>query len=428
MVIAVCSICGTPSSGYDSLPERLFEFVPMWGLRIFFRYAMRRVNCPRCQRVVVEKVPWCDGKNHFTNHYAAFLASWAKELSWKSVAAHFHTSWQTVCSAVESVVNYGLTHRNLDSVTALGVDEIAWHKGHKYLTLVYQINPGARRLLWVGEKRTQETMNSFFADMTKLKADFSAQIRVICSDMWKPYLKMIAKHLPQAINVLDRFHIMQKFGRALDKVRADEAKRLRQAKQPPLLSKSRWCFLKRRENLTEKQGFKLNELLKMNLRTVKAYLLREQFQKLWEYRSPGWAGKFLEQWRHAAIFSRLEPMKDLAKDADRSSSFDLELFQGKKAVQQWDRRRVEQENKSDYQKIIRISDAQNCKSVLISPAWRTPGTGFRPQILVKRLTKKFLRPEKETAATRRTLLRVSPNRKSRRRNRNSSDRNFERPQ
>ena len=246
------------------------------------------------------------------------------------MAAHFHTSWQTLCSAVESVVNYGLTHRNLDSVTALGVDEIAWHKGHKYLTLVYQINPGARRLLWVGEKRTQETMNSFFADMTTLKADFSAQIRVICSDMWKPYLKMIAKHLPQAINVLDRFHIMQKFGRALDKVRADEAKRLRQAKQPPLLSKSRWCFLKRRENLTEKQGFKLNQLLKMNLRTVKAYLLREQFQKLWEYRSPGWAGKFLEQWCHAAIFSRLEPMKDLARMLTAHRPLILNYFRAKK--------------------------------------------------------------------------------------------------
>ena len=326
----VCSICGTPSSGYDSLPERLFEFVPMWGLRVFFRYAMRRVSCPHCKRVVVEKVPWCDGKNHFTNHYAAFLASWAKELSWKSVAAHFHTSWQTVCSAVESVVNYGLTHRNLDSVTALGVDEIAWHKGHKYLTLVYQINPGARRLLWVGEKRTQETMSSFFADMTKLKTDFSAQIRVICSDMWKPYLKIIAKHLPQAINVLDRFHIMQKFGKALDKVRSEEAKRLRQAKQPPLLSKTRWCFLKRRENLTEKQGFKLNELLKMNLRTVKAYLLREQFQKLWEYRSPGWAGKFLDQWCHAATFSRIEPMKDLAKMLTAHRLLILNYFRAKK--------------------------------------------------------------------------------------------------
>ena len=161
------------------------------------------------------------------------------------------------------------------------------------MTLVYQIDPGARRLLWIGENRTQGTMSSFFADMALWKADFSAQIKVICSDMWKPYLKMIAKHLPQAINVLDRFHIMQKFGKALDKVRADEAKRLRQAKQPPLLSKTRWCFLKRRENLTEKQGFKLNKLLKMNLRTVKAYLLREQFQKLWDYRSPGWGESFL---------------------------------------------------------------------------------------------------------------------------------------
>ena len=326
----VCSICGTSSPGYDSLPERLFEFVPMWGLRVFFRYAMRRVSCPRCQRVVVEKVPWSDGKNHFTNHYAAFLASWAKELSWKSVAEHFHTSWQTVCAAVECVVDYGLTHRKIDSVTALGVDEIAWHKGHNYLTLVYQIDPGARRLLWIGENRTQGTMSSFFADMAMWKADFSAQIKVICSDMWKPYLKMIAKHLPQAINVLDRFHIMQKFGKALDKVRSEEAKRLRQAKQPPLLSKTRWCFLKRRENLTEKQGFKLNALLKMNLRTVKAYLLREQFQKLWEYRSPGWAGKFLEQWCHAAIFSRLEPMKDLARMLTAHRPLILNYFRAKK--------------------------------------------------------------------------------------------------
>lgn len=165
--------------------------------------------------------------------------------------------------------------------------------------------------------------------MTKLKAGFSAQIRVICSDMWKPYLKIIAKHLPQAINVLDRFHIMQKFGKALDKVRSEEAKRLRQAKQPPLLSKTRWCFLKRRENLTEKQGFKLNELLKMNLRTVKAYLLREQFQKLWEYRSPGWAGKFLEQWCHAAIFSRLEPMKDLARMLTAHRLLILNYFRAK---------------------------------------------------------------------------------------------------
>ena len=160
---------------------------------------------------------------------------------------------------------------------------------------------------------------------------------------------------------------------------------MRQAKQPPLLSKTRWCFLKRRENLTEKQGFKLNELLKMSLRTVKAYLLREQFQKLWEYRSPEWAGKFLEQWCHAATFSRIDPMKDIAKMLTAHRLLILNYFRAKKTVQQRNCRGIEPENKSDYQKIVRISDAQNCKSVLISPTWRTARTGVRPQVLVKRL-------------------------------------------
>ena len=98
-----CSVCGTPSPGYDTLPERQFEFVPIWGFCVFFLYAMRRVNCPRCQRIVVEKVPWAEGKNHFTHHYAAFLADWAKEISWQRVAERFRTSWQTVCAAVEWV-------------------------------------------------------------------------------------------------------------------------------------------------------------------------------------------------------------------------------------------------------------------------------------------------------------------------------------
>ena len=173
-------------------------------------------------------------------------------------------------------------------------------------------------------------MKAFFADMAALKSDFAANIEVICSDMWKPYLKIIAKTLPQALNVLDRFHIMQKFGKALDKVRAAEAKRLKAEKQAPVLSKSRWCFLKRKENLTEKQSFKLQELLKMNLRTVKAYLLREQFQKFWAYRSPAWAARFLDQWCHAATHSRIEPMKNLAKMLQNHRELILNYFRAKK--------------------------------------------------------------------------------------------------
>ena len=85
---AVCSGCGRSRSGYDTLPWRRFEFVPLWGMRVFFRYAMRRVECPTCG-VVVEMVPWAEGKNRQTTTYAWFLAHWAKFLSWSQVAASF---------------------------------------------------------------------------------------------------------------------------------------------------------------------------------------------------------------------------------------------------------------------------------------------------------------------------------------------------
>ena len=135
----------------------------------------------------------------------------------------------------------------------------------------------------------------------------------MCSDMWKPYLNVIAEKLGQAVHVLDRFHVMQKFGKAMDEIRAEEAKRLERDGYEPVLKKSRWCLLKRPENLTDKQTVKLSELLKYNLRTVRAYLLREEFQRFWEYKSAGWAGKFLDEWTGRVMRSRLEPMKKVAR-------------------------------------------------------------------------------------------------------------------
>lgn len=95
---------------------------------------------------MAESLPCSDGKSHLTTHYCSYLASWAKEISWQSVASRFRTSWQTVCRAVQSVAAYGLKNRKIDHVEAIGLDEVLWHKGHEYLTLVYQIDIGYRRL------------------------------------------------------------------------------------------------------------------------------------------------------------------------------------------------------------------------------------------------------------------------------------------
>jgi len=326
---AICSICGLKSSGYDRLPEKQVQFIPFWGFQIFFAYAMRRVNCPNCG-IKVEKVPWSDGKKQITHHYAKYLADWAKEMSWKSVATRFRTSWQTVFRAVESVVEYGLENRILKGVTALGVDEVQFHQGHKYMTLVYQIDKGSRRLIWVGKDRTKKTLRRFYADMWHLDRKFRKGVKVVCSDMWKAYLSVIKEKTPDAINVLDRFHIMQKFSKALDQIRADEVKRLKKEGKDPVLTKTRWCFLKRRFNLTRSQKGKLKELVDMNLNTVKAYVLKEQFQHFWEYKSPTWAGKFLDNWCELANESELEPMMKVAKMLQKHRELILNYFIAKK--------------------------------------------------------------------------------------------------
>lgn len=304
-----CSGCGRSGPTYDHLPPRRFEFVPLWGIVVFFVYAMRRVDCASCG-VTVEQVPWALGKRPITRAYAWFLAIWAKRMCWADVARAFRTHWETVVRSVEMAVGWGLAHRDLEGISAIGVDEIAWRRGHEYLTVVYQIDEDNKRLLWVGEHRTVRTFLRFFR---WLGPERSSKIRFVCSDMWKPYLKVIAKKASQAVHVLDRFHIMGHLSKAIDEVRAKEARKMAADGYEPVLKKTRWCLLKRPENLTDKQEVTLAQLLRYNLQTVRAYLLKEDFQSFWEYVSPVWAGRFLDRWCTQAMRSKLDPMKKVAR-------------------------------------------------------------------------------------------------------------------
>jgi transposase len=305
----VCSGCSQRRPGYDRLPVRRFEFVPLWQIAVVFVYALRRVDCPRCG-VKVEQVPWAQGKQRLTTSYHWFLAEWARRISWKEVAAIFGTTWEHVQEAVQQAVNWGLKHRDLSGVEAIGIDEIQWRRGHHYLTLIYQIDDHCRRLLWIGQKRTEETLRR---GLQQLGERFCQSLRFVCSDLWKAYLPVLAEQVPQALHVLDRFHIMKQLGLAVDAVRAAEVKRLKRDGYEPVLKRSRWCLLKRPENLTDKQTVCLSELLQYNLRSVRAYLHREDFQRFWEYQSPAWAGRFLDEWSTRVMRSRLEPLKRVAR-------------------------------------------------------------------------------------------------------------------
>ena len=258
-----------------------------------------------------------------THSTKIFLARWARRLSWSEVATVFETSWGCVFRAVKMVVDYGLAHRSLEGVTQIGIDEIAVFKGHKYLTMVYQLDAGFRRLLWCGPERKIKTLLRFFRMFGKER---SAKLRFGCRDMWRPYLKVIAKKAPQALNILDRFHIMKKFGEAIDQVRRLEIAKFKATGQENLLANGRWAVLKRPENLTEKQTVCLSELLKLNLATVRAYLLREDFQRFWTFTHVKVAEYFLHTWCTRTMRSRIELMKHVAKMLRRHKDLILHWF------------------------------------------------------------------------------------------------------
>ena len=329
----VCSGCGRRGATYDTLPARRFDFVPLWGIAVLLVYAMRRIDCRACG-VKVERVPWATGgKSPMTTAYAVFLARWARRLSWQQTAEAFWTSWDRVEAAVKWVVDYGLRHRDLTHITAIGVDEVAYAKGHRYATLVYQLDEGRRRLLYVAEGRTVKSLLGFFVMLRRegrrLGVDLIAPIGFVCSDMWQAYRKVILKMLPEALHILDRYHIVANLSKALDEVRAQEAKKLK-AEGWDVLKRTRWLLLRRRETLDGKQRYRLRQVLQWDLRTVRAYLLVEGLQALWDYRSPTHAGRFLDAWCRSAMRSRLEPIKRVARSLRQHRELILNWFRAKK--------------------------------------------------------------------------------------------------
>jgi transposase len=280
----------------------------------WFIYAARRVNCP-AHGVVVEHLPWSEGKRPVTRAMMGFLARWARHLSWRQTAQSFQTSWDCVYRSVEWFVQWGLAHRQLEGVEAIGVDEIHWGKNQRadgFLTVIYQIDSQCRRLLWVGRKRTQATLRQGLA---ALGPEVVAGLRFVCSDMWRPYLNVLAAQASQALHVLDRFHITMHLNQAVDQTRRAESARFRTAAsaQADRLKTMRWKLLRRGSRVRGRARSQLNALVTSKLATARAWILKETFQDFWHYKSVTWAGMFLKVWTERALRSRIEPMRKVAR-------------------------------------------------------------------------------------------------------------------
>jgi len=328
----ICPECDKPCPTYDTAPEhRWWEFVPLWAIPVYFVYRMRRVDCPE-HGVVTEKVPWSDGKHTQTVEQRQFLANWARRLSWSEVAECFGTTFGKVYRAVRWIVDWGLKHRDLEGVESLGVDEIQIHKGQNYATLVYQLDDENKRLLGIEKERTEAALETFFEKFdegTNGEDKRSKKIKWVCSDMWKPYLNGIGKVCTNALNILDRFHVKSHLTDAVNETRKEDVRKLKEEGREPVLTKSKYIFLKNPENLTDDQTEKLSVLMGYNLRVIRAYMMKEDFERFWEYKSAYWAGRFLDGWCVRAMRSKIEPMKKFVKLVRKHRELLMNWFKSK---------------------------------------------------------------------------------------------------
>ena len=327
---AKCSRCLQPAPGYDRLPQRSWLSVPVWGVRVFVLYAARRVECAT-HGVVVEHVPWSDGKRPVTLAMMCFLSRWARRLSWRETARAFQTSWECVYRSVEWFVQWGLTHRKLEEVRSIGVDEIHWGKSKRadnFLTVIYQIDTHCRRLLWVGKRRTQASLRRGLA---ALGTEVVQGLRFVCSDMWRPYLNVIAGQAGQALQVLDRFHITSHLNQALDQVRRAECGQLRAAGSAAAerLKNMRWKLLRRHSRVRGGARRQLSRLLNSKLTTARAWALKDLFEHFWTYKSVRCAAEFLQYWTWRAHRSRIEPMRKVARTLRTHENLLMNWFRAK---------------------------------------------------------------------------------------------------
>ena len=302
-----CAECGAPCRLYDHQPERQWRHLDTCQYRTILQAEPPRSQCPT-HGVRVVKLPWAEPSSRFTALFEALAIAWLKAASQKAVAEQLGLSWDEIHGVMERAVKRGLARRQAEPVPRLGVDEKAFRKGHKYLTLVNDLTRG--RVLYVSEDRKQESLDGFWGTLSRPQRE---GIEAVAMDMWDPYVASVRAHVSEADRkiVFDKFHVAQHLGQAVDDVRRKENKALR-AKGDPRLVGTRYDWLRNPTTMDPKDRRAFAALRDSELKTARAWALKETAMSLYNYIYEGPARKHLRWWHSWAVRSRLSPMIEVA--------------------------------------------------------------------------------------------------------------------
>lgn len=273
-----------------------------WSL-LFYQV---RVDCPNCG-VKTERLEWLASGQRHTKRFAAYVVGLCRLASVSAVAEHMGLDWKTVKRFDKEALETELNPPDLEGLRLLAVDEIAIKKGHKYATVILDFE--TRRVVWAVEERTEEALSGFYE---LLGEERCGRIEAVAMDMWKAYENATRKHCPNAEIVYDKFHVLVQFSKVIDAVRNAELKRAKE-EEKPVLTGTKYLLLRNWDNLKSDQKDRLDELLDLNKRLNTVYILKEDLKRLWDYKYPGAAWNFFVEWYRMAIYSKIEPLKRMAR-------------------------------------------------------------------------------------------------------------------
>jgi transposase len=280
--------------------------------RVSVEFEVRRVQCRSCGTVKQEKLAWLADNPFYTKRFAFYVGQRCRSSTIKDVAQELTLDWKTVKELEKQYMREQLRRAPKPAPRVVGIDEIAIRKGHTYRIVVSDLER-SRPIWFGGEDRSEASMDQFFAELGPKK---SARIDLALMDMWKAFRNSTERHAPQASILFDKFHVTRHLGQALDTVRKSEYGRL-QGKERQYIKGQKYTLLSHRQNLTLDGRRALKKLLAANKRLHTAYLLKESFGQLWDYRSETWARRFFENWKAALKWQRLKPYEKFAQMIER---------------------------------------------------------------------------------------------------------------
>lgn len=304
-------MCGKEYRSFYDRKNRLARDLSSGDREVYIEYECRRVKCETCG-VKQERLDFLASNRKFTKRLALSIGSLCRTMPIKDVARRMNLDWHTVKELEKEYMREQLALAGPPMPSVIGIDEISIKKRHSYRIIVSDLEK--RQAIWFGGNgRSQADMDLFYASLPEENRD---KIRLAVMDMWKPFRNSTKTHAPQAAILFDKFHVLRHLGDALDKVRKAEYARVTGPKRK-FIKGQKYVLLTHRENLSSEGRQNLKLLLEANKRLNTAYLLRESFAQLWDYKSEAWARRFFENWKSQLRWQRLKPFEDFAEMIER---------------------------------------------------------------------------------------------------------------